>query len=142
MRKMRVFAAAAAIAATTMVAAPLAAEAAPAAALPPDSVYFYYDVNRQGFCGSFPGSGNISPCINLAESMWNNHYPGSLGDVLVYYGSFDGTHYNGASRGVYQGAALNNLAGYKFDLGAGKAGYGQTLNRNIHSIQRTYLPHN
>jgi hypothetical protein len=128
---MRVLTAAAAIAATTLLAAPLAAEAAPAPAGAPqstvqpaaaDAVYFYYDINLRGQCGVFPGSGNIPPCINLARSMWNNHVPGS-------------------SRGVYQGAVLNNLADYKFDLGAGKARYGQTLDRTIHSIKRTQLQH-
>jgi hypothetical protein len=144
---MRVLTAAAAIAAITLLAAPLAAEAAPAPAGAPqstvqpaaaDAVYFYYDINLRGQCGVFPGSGNIPPCINLARSMWNNHVPGSLGDILAYCGA----DYTGASRGVYQGAVLNNLANYKFDLGAGKACYGQTLDRNIHSIKRTSLPHN
>jgi hypothetical protein len=145
MRTMRVLIAAAAIAATALLSAPLGAEAAPATAgasqstvqpAAADAVYFYYDINRVGVCGAFPGSGNIGVCVNKGRSMWNNHVPGSLGDILAYCGA----DYTGASRGVYQGAVLNNLANYRFDLGAGKACYGQTLDRNIHSIKRTQLP--
>jgi hypothetical protein len=121
---------------------------APAASAAPSSAesiaadgYFnaYYDLNLRSVCHRWKGNEPewaYYGCANEVQSVWNNGYPGSYDDVLVFWDS----DYGGAWRGIYNGTVINDLRPYTFDWSNGLPGNGETTWLNIASHSWTNLP--
>lgn len=92
--------------------------------------YVYNSMFRLDLCEIFDGNADTwGYCANKSESLWNNGYPGNFDDVLVFWGY----NYQGAWRGLYNGALLDNLDDFTFDYSGGRAGNGEKLWHNIAS---------
>jgi hypothetical protein len=98
--------------------------------------YVYNSQFRLDLCAIFDGNADTwGYCANKSESLWNNGYPGNFDDVLVFWSY----NYQGAWRGLYNGALLDSLDDFTFDYSGGLPGHGEKLWHNIASHKWTNL---